>query len=96
MNINDSYLQKLIPELLEQHEAYILDQLTDLIDKGILVVENDGPFMLFQESTHARFRISKPLKFTVKDKEYIERLEKENAELKAAVEGIKHTMNQWS
>jgi len=56
-------------------------QLNDLISKGLLVIENKTP-MLTQDFNTTQLRLSNVISVQLKDKEYIEKLEKENQELK--------------
>jgi hypothetical protein len=69
----------------EQTEAIILEQLGELVTRGLLVVEETKP-MITMEHRNAddagyTFRMTRAIRLVLKDQEYIERLEKEIADL---------------
>lgn len=61
----------------EQTESLLLEQLNDLLSRGLLVVEKTEP-VLIQDST-GKVQIHQKINLTLRDKEYIEKLEKENS-----------------
>lgn len=74
-------LNTIINDIMQQEENLILTQLDDLIKRGILVVER-GPATLVEDLISASIQLRQTITLTVKDKEYIEKLEQENHELK--------------
>lgn len=67
-------------------EAIILDQLNELISRGLLILHHMGPTMVLDENNQLKVNIA--CKVLLKDQEYIERLEKENKELKEILKRI--------
>ena len=82
--IDEFMLSTITKDLMQQKEDIILEQLNELVSRGLLVVESTRP-VLVQDS---RFDLNAPYKITLqqkvklvlKDQEYIKKLEKENAE----------------
>jgi len=62
-------------------EDGILEQLNDFISRGLITIEITTP-QLIQDYGSTKIRVSQSVKVLLKDKEYIETLEKENKELK--------------
>lgn len=76
----------------EQKEKIILEQLNELISRGLLVVYETQP-MLVQTlrdplSPEPRVEIVSAIKLVLKDQEYIEKLEAENKDLKEKLNSI--------
>ena len=91
-----AYEAKYANELLQQHskkvENEILEQLTDLTSRGLLVIEA-GPVKMFmpQKDVDGKrmLTMGQTIKLVLKDKEYIEFLEKENKSLKELVSKLR-------
>ena len=76
---------KLIKETVQQTENAMLEQLGHLVTQGFLVWEETQPILIREENINSHsfnFKLTKLGRFKLKDQEYIERLEKENEELK--------------
>lgn len=72
----------------EAREKSILSQLNDFISRGLIEVRIKGTqFVMAHDSATVEYR--EVVELVLKDKEYIEKLEKENAELKSYAEEIK-------
>jgi len=72
----------------EAREKSILSQLNDFISRGLIDVQVKGQqFVMAHDSPAIEYR--EVVELVLKDKEYIEKLEKENTELKAYVEEIR-------
>lgn len=67
--------------ILEGIEKSLLGQLTDLVSRGVLVVEY-GDYTFFQADDSDNLVFRQPVTLKLKDQEYIERLEFESAALK--------------
>lgn len=65
-------------------ENAILDQLNDFVSRGLIVIESSQP-VLVQDPFSNQVLIKQAVRLTLKDKEYIETLEKENLALKDAL-----------
>lgn len=64
---------------MRQKELYIFRQLKELINRGLLVV-NEGETVLTRNLENSAIEYSQTIELVLKDQEYIERLEKELAE----------------
>lgn len=88
-------LNSALLEVNKQTESIILSQLNELISRGLLVIESTQPVLvadydLYHNGTFNRdkpynIRLQQMVKLKLKDQEYIEKLEKENEELKKQV-----------
>ena len=88
-------LSTMTEELAKQSQDIILEQLNDLISRNLLVVEQ-GPLQLIQEYNSNTIKVAQNVKLVLKDKEYIEKLEKENQELKNTIEYFKNFINAFN
>jgi len=93
--IDHKYFTELMGDLFKQKEAILLEQLNDLVTKGLLVIEETKP-VLVQDSDTPKIILRQAVRLALKDKEYIQKLETENAELKAKLEAIKQTFKEVS
>lgn len=90
----DQMRHELMTDLLKQKESIVLEQLNELISRGILVVEETQPVLVrdaypFTSSGEpSRVRLQQSVRLTFKGHEYVERLEKENADLRRRLEVI--------
>lgn len=84
----DKFIQDLAQKVAAAREESIMAQLSDLVAKGILVVKVQGnAFYKEADSSNLVYRESLTLELNVQD--YVSRLEKENAELKEQIEGMR-------
>lgn len=81
----NTYVNDVLQDLARQKDQLIVDQLGDLLERGLLVVEQTQP-VLVQSYDKNKIELKQSVRLVLKDKEYIERLEKENIELKSQVE----------
>lgn len=68
-------------EIAKATEAHILEQLNDFVSRGLIVIEQMGPTFV-QEPTDSRIVVRTAVRLRLKDREYIEKLEKQNAEFR--------------
>ncbi len=88
MMTTGSHATELAKYVYEATEKEITAQLNELVSRGLLVVETQGPFLSAEPyNHHVSVRLAVRLK--LKDQEYIEGLEKEITELKAVIDGFK-------
>jgi hypothetical protein len=87
-----SFLESTVRKLFEQREAIIMTQLQDLIQKGILVVEL-GEMVFIQHAYKAEIELHQAVKLTLRDKEYIEKLEQENADLINQINAVREIVS---
>lgn len=74
-------------ELWSSEEACLTKQLADMVSRNLLVVERQNPVVVLDPMTD-EIRIRTAVRLTLKDKEYIERLETENKELLERLEHL--------
>lgn len=84
-----SSISDLAKEIAQKTEATILGQLNDFISRGLITVEY-GEFCMFQDPTIARLNVSQQITLRLKDKEYIESLERQVLELKTLVDTLRN------
>ncbi len=88
-------INEMASEVAKHTENMILEQLNELISRGLLIVEK-GPMSLTTCDSHFsdirdpyKIKVSQIVRLVLKDREYIERLEKENAQMRGVFEAIK-------
>lgn len=77
MDITKEFSEK----IAQATEKSLLAQLNDLVGRGLLVVEM-GEMMMFTEPATMELKVQRTCRLTLKDREYVERLEKENEQLR--------------
>lgn len=73
------FTRSILKKSMRQKELYIFRQLKELINRGLLVV-NEGETVLTRNLENSAIEYSQTIELVLKDQEYIERLEKELAE----------------
>lgn len=90
--MNNKYMNESIAEMTreiqKQTENKLLEQLNDFISRGLIEVESTQP-VLIQDQWSAKVSVQMSINLRLKDKEYIERLEKENEAFKKAFVELK-------
>lgn len=84
-------IDQITREVLRQKDSYILESLNELISRGLLEVHETQP-VLVRESDSMKITLKQSVKLVLKDQEYIEKLEKENQELKEKLKNIKQSI----
>lgn len=84
-------VKEIARDIHQATEKAMLDQLNDFVKRGLIVVEMTQP-VLVQDLHTPEIRIQQYVKLTLKDKEYIEKLEKENQEMKDLLGAIEHAL----
>lgn len=79
--------QDQVAEIAKQKEALLLKQLNWLLGRGLLVIE-EGPMQVLRRVDSDTIELQQEIEIKVKDAEYIEKLELENADLRKKVEAI--------
>ncbi len=74
----------ILKPLLIQKENMILEQLSDLVKKGLLVVEETQPVITIDSENN--LKVSQSCRLALKDKEYISNLESERDRYKTELE----------
>lgn len=76
----------LMNQVASQQEAIMVEQLNELISRGLLVVEKTEPLFVtnngYESNDGYKIEYRQKIRLLLKDQEYIEKLEKENKELK--------------
>ena len=89
MNNMECVVKELTHDIHQATEKAMLDQLNDFVSRGLIVVEMTQP-ILVQDFNSSEIKIQQQVRLTLKDKEYILKLEKENQEMKDLLDAIKH------
>lgn len=95
-NTMEKTMKTIAEKVAQQTESVILEQIEELVKRGLLVVERE-PLSIYQVRDQAtgevKFNIGGKIRLVLKDQEYIEKLEKqvkEYSELFATIKnGIK-------
>lgn len=91
--------QEVINDVLKQQERIILDQLGELIDRGLLEFQSTQPVITSEydyTTNKTILNLSQYGKLVLKDQEYIEKLEKENKELKTKINNLNTSIKDLS
>jgi hypothetical protein len=80
-------------ELMKQKEKVIMEQLNDLVSKKLLVIQETEP-VLIQCPMSYNIKLEQKVRLVVQDSEYIEKLEKENKNLKDKLEKIESAFKE--
>jgi len=89
-------MSEIVLDLAKQKENKILEQLGLLVSKGLLVMEETHPTIVRrvpENSGDYTFELCQSVRFLLKDQEYIEKLEKENKEMREILDRI-NTVNK--
>jgi hypothetical protein len=88
MKTNLNSALELAKRTAEVTELEILSQLNDFIKRDLIEVQY-GQLIFFQEMDSTAIKVSRTVKLVLKDKEYIEKLEKDNEELRSIISKLK-------
>lgn len=86
------YISEALKHSNEQKEAIIRAQLNELLERGLLEIQQQEP-ILVQHPDSNQVEIRQAVKLVLKDHNYIEQLEEENAKLKEDLTKIKELLN---
>ena len=86
-------IQNTTNQLAKKREECIVSQLNDFISRGLINVRTTGPTII-QSQDQSGIEIREQVILELKDKEYIEQLEKENSELKQIVDTFKKALKE--
>lgn len=92
MAFETTTMQEAMSRLLEQKDKLIMDELNELTSRGLIVIEQTRPTIV-REAGSGELRLAQAVRLVPKEKEYIEKLETENAELKAKIDRIENIFN---
>lgn len=80
-------------EVAKATEATILEQLNDFISRGLIEIQMVGPTFVRDPYMHpTKVRIEQSCRLVLKDKEYIQKLEQENRELREILAKLRSAM----
>jgi len=77
-------ISEIANDIAKQSDRILLDQLGELITKGLLEVQY-GPLLLTQSPYEDKLQVGRSISLKLKDREYIERLEKKIDTLEQAI-----------
>lgn len=91
--INTAELLSDVSKMVSQEtENKILKQLSWFIERNLLVIHSSQPVLTYDEFSR-ELKVSQQVELVLKDKEYVEKLEKENSEMKDLLERLKKAFN---
>ena len=91
----DNTVEKVLHKLMKQKEQLLLDQLGELVSRGLLVIEETPAIFVkslyddLRPDGDYKFELRQTVRFVLKDQEYIEKLEKENKELQSTIDSLR-------
>lgn len=85
---NNIYFSKLANEIAEQTEKAIVSQLNDFISRGLIELEVSEP-ILVQDCDKSGIQYKRSVLLKLKDREYVEKLEKKVELLENLVKQLK-------
>lgn len=85
----DSLRDNLLNDVLKQKEKIILDQLGDLVKKGLLVIEETQPVLVQTHGPGFNMELRQAVRLVLKEREYVKRLEDENARMAEQIQTLK-------
>lgn len=92
MYTTDSLVNKVTKDLLKQKENLLMEQLNDFVSRGLIVIEETAPSFIKEDDlldpSSYKITLRQTVRLVLKDKEYIEKLEAENKELKESVKQL--------
>ena len=96
--IGTTDLNETIKSLMEQKESIILEQLSELISRGLLVVEETSPVLVRKHNPEGLYgvELKQAVRLVLKDQEYIEKLEAKVAELEGCIKEQARYINNSS
>jgi hypothetical protein len=89
-----SNITHLVEKLSAKREEVLLEQLNELVARGLLVVEL-GPMTLVQEF-NGQVGVRQEVRLVLKNQEYVESLEKKVADLETRLENIRAAIAEAS
>ncbi len=90
--VNHSHTARdMMDDLLKKQEQYLLDQLSELVNRGIIVIERTQPVLTSYELPNGNRKITmgQAVRLVPKEKEYIEKLERRIESLKQTIAELK-------
>jgi hypothetical protein len=99
INSANEVIAKTAREAAKYEHRLLMEQLNDLISRGLLVVEVAQPMLVttIEVNEHQpgfEVRMESSVRLVLKDKEYIQQLEQENKKLKEKLENVKKFIDQ--
>lgn len=91
----NKFIQKAIEESAKKKESIILEQLGDLVKKGLLIIEESQPMIVkTREAGEEKFEMRFMIRLVLKDKDYISKLERENTFLRDKINAIESAFSR--
>lgn len=90
-NIMQSLTEELNDQVVKHTENLLLEQLNDFVSRGLIIAEK-GPMTMVRDPSNDKIVINQSINLVLKDKEYIESLEKQVKELSENLQKIKDTL----
>lgn len=101
MNFNvttsNNIIKDLSKQIAEQEEAFILEQLNELIKRDLIVIEKHAPIITQKRSLNTNsveLEVTSMIRLVPKEFEYIKKIEEENKVLKERLKNLKELFNE--
>jgi DNA-binding HxlR family transcriptional regulator len=91
MNNLSDIAKQLSRDAAKATETTILEQLNDFVSRGLIELKM-GPQVITQDMYSNKLNIGQTVSLVLKDKEYIEKLETENKQLKELIKKMKEVV----
>jgi hypothetical protein len=85
------FIQELAQKISYEQDYMLMQQVGELVSRGILVVERGD--LILTQSPDGKFSSHQFIRLSVRDMEYIRKLEEENKSLKEKLNGVKNLLN---
>jgi hypothetical protein len=89
----EKLFKEIVSASVKARENLILTQLNDFISRGLIEVQTTGSIIVRSPDSND-IEVKEAVTLVLKDKEYIEKLEQENRELKDKLESVNNILTQ--
>lgn len=83
----NNIINEITKQISEKQNDLLMEQLNDLVSRGLLIIEHTQP-VLVRSISEDKIELRQAIKLTLKDKEYIIKLEEENEQMKNQLEAL--------
>lgn len=83
--ITDDELNRAMAQITEKRESYLLEQLGELVTKGLILIESTEPVLV---ESDGKFEIRSAVRLVLRDREIIEEMRTERDEWKQRAEKL--------
>jgi hypothetical protein len=91
----DDQIHSVIQEISKQKDAILMTSLKELVDKGLLVVEQTEGVLVTSPADPYKFEFRQSVRLVLRDKEYIKELESKVKHLEEKIGTLQSIMEKW-